>query len=420
MNYISKYNIYVGNTVYNLTSRSYLELNESLMDYLKTSTVLAEEFPDEILSVLKVHNIVVDYDELQRIDFNYNSLKYDKEGAAYLIYPTLSCNFNCDYCFETIKNGTIGDHETILLKNFFKTKIKELNQINIRWSGGEPLLVWERIKDISTVFQEYNGIYNASIATNGYYLTEDIVKEMKTLGFSSITITVDGNKIEHNIKRFTNTDSNTYEKVLCGVESASKYLNTRIRFNVDKKNRNSFMDFLKDLSFYELDRSNVEIFVKPIRSKQGCSVNEDFLEEIAFFDAELEYMSIAKEYGYNYSFHPNFKSDIRCIYHQTNSFAIDPQLNLYKCAEYIGIKEYQVGVINDNSNIEINDIRLQNKSLMYSPIAIDECRQCRVLPICNGKCPIEWEKHNRKEHAGCIPEKKSIEFKIAQLIKNEL
>lgn len=420
MNYISKYNIFTKNCVYNLISKNYLQLSESLMDYLKTNTILDEEFPEELLIVLKNNSIVVDYDELQYIDYKYNSLKFDNKGAAYIIYPTLTCNFSCNYCFETVKQGAFGKKETILLKDFFRSKINQLDEINIRWSGGEPLLVWDKIKDISGVFENYKGVYNVSIATNGYLLTENIAKEMKYLNFSSIQITVDGPKREHNKKRFTNTDSNTYEKVLRGIENASKYINTRIRFNVDKNNRNSFTDFLSDLDKYRLNKSNVEINVQPIVSKQGCSINDNLLVGKSFFDAELEYSALAEYHNYKYSLQPNFMSDIRCIYHQVNSYAIDPKLNLYKCAENIGVEKYQIGRIDEKACANISNTNLLDRSLMYNPITIQECRECKVLPICNGKCPIEWEKNNRKEHSGCIPEKKSIEFKIAQLIKNEL
>jgi uncharacterized protein len=420
MNYISKYNIFTEDFVYNLISKNYLQINENLKDYLKTHSFLEEEFPDDILKVLKRNNIVVDYDELQYIDSRYNSLKFNDKKAAFIIYPTLSCNFSCDYCFETIKNGSFRNKETTLLKKFFKNKLKVLDEINIRWSGGEPLLTWEKIKDISSVFRNYKGSYNASIATNGYFLTEQIAEEMRELNFSSVQITVDGSKHDHNKKRFTNTDTNTYEKVLQGIKNASKYINTRIRFNVDQNNRDLFVDFLNDLDKYQLDKTNIEIYVKPVVPKNGCTINDNLLEGEDFLDVELEYLALAKDKNFKYSLHPNFKSEIRCIYHHVNSFAIDPKLNLYKCAEYIGMEAYQIGRINENSNIKMNNTSLCNRSLMYSPISLQECRECKVLPICNGKCPIDWEKNNRKEHAGCIPEKKSIEYKIAQLIKNEL
>nr|MDA3780279.1 SPASM domain-containing protein [Bacteroidales bacterium] len=175
-----------------------------------------------------------------------------------------------------------------------------------------------------------------------------------------------------------------------------------------------------DLENNNLDKNNIKIFVKPIRTKQNCTTDENIIEDSTFFNIELEFYKIAKEKGFYYSLHPNFNSDIRCIYHQLNSFAIDPQLNLYKCAEQIGLDSHKMGKINQEANIEINDIYEHSKMLMYNPNIIAECQNCKVLPICNGKSPIEWEKNQRKNDFGCIPEKKSINYKIEQLLKNEL
>lgn len=419
MYYISKYNVFFEDYVFNLVSKNYLQLSEGLIDYLRANTQIDKNFPKNILSVLYEYNIVVDFNELQYIDFKYNSLKFDTRRSTLIIHPTLFCNFNCEYCFETMKKGRFGNKETKLLKNYIKYLTTELDEINIQWTGGEPLLLWKNVKDISSVLLTYKGVSTIGIATNGYLLTEKIVKEMKELNFSSIQITIDGSKNQHNEKRYTKTDNNTYDKILKAIEISSKYIITRIRFNVDKNNQNSFADFLVDLNKYQLNRENIEIYVKPIISKQGCSINSNLLNSIDFFNQEMRYLNLAKKHNYKYSIHPNYKSDIRCIYHHINSFAIDPRLNLYKCAGNIGVEKFIIGQIDKNSNLKLNIDYLQNKSLMYSPISINECRECRVLPICNGKCPLEWEKNKREEHAGCISEKKSIELKISQLIKYE-
>lgn len=416
----SKYNIFYKNYVYNLISKNYLEINDDLRVYLDSTNEIHNDFPDNILDILKRNNIVVDFDELQYLDFRYNSMKYNNKKAAYIIYPTLTCNFKCYYCFESIKTGTFREKETQTLKLFFKNKIKELDEISIRWSGGEPLIAWNRIKQITNVFKSYKGNLLMSIATNGYLLTEEIAQEMRELNFSSIQITVDGTKQEHNKIRFTKNDNRTYDKVLEGISNASKHIKTRIRFNVDHKNKNSFKSFLVQLNKYDLNKNNISIYAKPIRSAQGCAITSNLLEEKQFFDIELLYLRLSKKYNFNYSLHPNFNSSIRCIYHHINSYAIDPNLKLYKCSAHIGLLKHSVGTINENSKIELNNIPSYKQSLMYSPISIQECRECRVLPICNGKCPIEWEKKERKEHEGCIPEKKSIDAKIKQLLHHEI
>jgi len=50
-------------------------------------------------------------------------------------------------------------------------------------------------------------------------------------------------------------------------------------------------------------------------------------------------------------------------------------------------------------------------------LIIDECTKCSVLPICGGKCPIEWERQNKQKESGCIPDKQSISIKLNNLLK---
>ncbi len=169
MYYISKYNIYLEDKVYNLISKNYVTVNEELLAYLKQNTKLSSSFPPKIIDVLKKNNIIVNYNENQYLDFKYNSLKFNSQKASFIIYPTLNCNFSCDYCFETVKTGLLSNSDAQILKKFFNEKIRIFNDINLRWSGGEPLLVWDKIKDITSVFEGYKGDFGVSMATNGYY-----------------------------------------------------------------------------------------------------------------------------------------------------------------------------------------------------------------------------------------------------------
>lgn len=419
MNFKSRFNIFYRDYVYNLVSHNYVKVNKTLLDYLKQKErVIEENIPKDIIETLKRNNIITEFDEIQYLDYRYNVLKFDQRKASYIVYPTLRCNFNCNYCFETVKTGTLGQEEISKLKLFFERKMHELDEINVRWSGGEPLLVWDKIKQICELLKKFNGSYSTSIATNGYLLNEKIVKEMLEYGFSSLQITIDGNKEMHNSIRYTSVDHNTYDRILDQISKSSFYLNIVIRYNIDQQNKDSFESLLKDLAKYELNKENIVIFVKPIRSKQGCLRQNNQIEEKLFFGLEKGYIKLAKQYGFKYAIHPNYHKHLRCIYHQINSFAIDPALNLYKCAENIGLEKFQVGKINNNGSIKINNPDLIQRSSMYSPISITECRDCKVLPICNGKCPIEWEKNYKEKDAGCIPEKRTIKYKIEQLIQN--
>ncbi len=126
----SKYNIKYKNFIYNLISKNYLELNNELLNYLNSTNIIDDDLPKNIKEIMIRNNIIVDYDELQYIDYRYNSLKFDNKKASFIIYPTLTCNFSCNYCFETVKTGTFGDNEVnILIKYLLLISMQVSNKI---------------------------------------------------------------------------------------------------------------------------------------------------------------------------------------------------------------------------------------------------------------------------------------------------
>ncbi|MDR2962972.1 MAG: radical SAM protein [Bacteroidales bacterium] len=416
----SKYNLFLNkNIVYNLLSRSYLQVNGDLYNYLKKHNDFLENELVGVFNKLLEHNIISQNNELSIIDYNYNQTKFDKDKASYIIYPTLLCNFDCHYCFETNKNFQLNEKKTEVLKNFLSYQAKHLKELSVRWSGGEPLLVWSKIKLLTTVILENarHLQHNFSMATNGYYLNETIVKELHELQFRNLQITVDGTQTEHNKIRFTATDKDTYSKIIEGIKIASKIIPIRIRYNVYEDNKNFFSNFLDDLEKRNVNNDNIEIFVKPILSKQDFSCSCGLLNDKEFFEQEMKLCAIAEKKGFKYSMHPNYRSNVRCLFHQINSFVIDPNLSLYKCAVDVGMQNKEVGKINSCSEIEITDSEYIKNCLSYSPIAMNECRECKVLPICYGKCPLGTDNRNA-ENKGCIPEKESIKFKLNQFINN--
>jgi len=415
----SKYNVFLNNNIiYNLLKKGFLQVNESLYQFLKSNNDFEEAELGNVLTKLLEYNIITSRDELATIDYLYNSLKFDQSKASFILYPTLLCNFNCDYCFETNKTCQLNVRKTGILTEFFKKQATILNDLNIRWSGGEPLLVWQKIKQITQAIltSAINLRYYFSMATNGYLLNEKNVEELYECRFSQLQITVDGSQEEHNKIRYTLTDKDTYTQVVNGIKIASKLLPVRIRFNVNKDNLNSFDNFLNDLDRKGANNENIQIFVQPTLPKQDMSCGYGLIDDKEFYEQEIKFCSIANKKGFIYALDPNFNSHIRCVFHHINSFVIDPNLYLYKCAIDVGLADRRFGAINHLSEIEISDPNYIENSLAYSPIANAECRNCKVLPVCFGKCPLVWNSKNRMKDAGCIPEKKSIKIKLNKYI----
>lgn len=426
----SKFNIFIenneGNFVFNPLTFAFVKLNNEVLHCLKSTDLITEDkIEKNLIDGMERTGLIVDssLNELDYLRFKHLSVKYDKTVATLIIYPTLDCNFDCPYCFEKFKGKTISDEILQRLKLYIDRRSNLLQSLIIRWSGGEPLIVWDKIVELSSSFIEScekNKVnYRASIATNGYLLTEKIAKDFPELKIRSAQITVDGPPQIHNKRRIAKNNVNTFEKILENIKIATQYINVVIRVNIDKDNVKHFSELLSILQAEKVRKDRVRLFCKPVVS---CFKEPDLYADKEFYQIESELLKIAFDYGFPFSFHPNMRGFLRCPYYQIGSFIICPEGKLYKCPLFIGDQKMAVGYIDEQGKAKLTNIPEYLKSFSYDPFNTKECKDCKILSLCFGKCPVLWEMRNRKEEEGCIPDKYTIEKKLEYLIysKNQI
>ena len=427
----SKYNsIFETNNVYyvyNLISNSLVNVSENLFNQLNSDVFFSSNNcePELIQNLVKAGIIIdADIDEIEYLKFKHNSVKHSKNVASFIIYPTLTCNFNCPYCFEHYKTATMSNDDVDRLCLLIKNQSEKVDALSVRWSGGEPLIVWDKIERMSNSFIENceinNVKYISSIVTNGYLLKDKIAQKLTKLNITTAQVTLDGPPQIHNKKRFTKNDSNTFVKVIAAIKLLSEYVNVIIRVNIDYKNIEHFPELLSILEKEKIDKSKVKIFCKPIIPGHFCQNDKSILTGTDFLITELQLLKYAIEFGFPYSFHPSMRNFLRCPYYHINSFMIGPNSKVYKCPEYVGIENLALGYIENSGKIKIIDSHEFMKAVNYSPFDIDECKECKVLPICFGKCPILWEKRDKNKNEGCIPEKGSLIEKLKYVVESEV
>lgn len=415
--------------IFSLISKILLEISSELLELLmkRSPSINKNHLNEKIFEELINYGFLInsELDEIEKLKFQHNSVKYNKTFLSLGIYPTLSCNFSCYYCFEKYKNYSISTEKVEILKKYVSKKSKDLNFIGVGWSGGEPLLVWNKIKDISSSFIESclstDTGYSASINTNGYFITNKIADEFKKYKIKTAQISLDGPPIIHNTIRQTNKDKTTFQKVIEGINIASQYVDVAIRVNINKKNRDYFEELLYILDESKIQKDKVRIFCRPVSC--GALLNySNYSENYTFkkfYEVEDELIGLSEKYNFPYSFHPNLTAKYRCTYHHINSYTIDPNLSLYKCPEFLGEEIKSIGKINDKSDIELKYNSELFEPFNYSPFEIQECKTCEVLPMCFGKCPVLWEQQGKIDNEGCIPEKYSLEKKLEYTIRNQ-
>ena len=106
---------------------------------------------------------------------------------------TMGCNMRCGHCGSACKNALPDELTT---EEAFRL-IDMLIDLKLNWvtlSGGEPLTR----KDLPLLVDRLNkGGVNANVITNGWNITENLVKDLKQAGVSTVAISIDGDKDTH-------------------------------------------------------------------------------------------------------------------------------------------------------------------------------------------------------------------------------
>lgn len=163
-----------------------------------------------------------------------------------------SCNHNCFYCYNFWRdNSFVPDNSGCAQVDYMRVtdKLIGFHPISVAITGGEPLLVFDKIKESIIRFVE-NGIF-VRLLTNGSLITEEIAY---FFGKNNIQVMVSFPTFDPD--QFSAiTKSNSYKSVLLGLDLLKKYnvdvLINVVVSNVNLNNMEQTADFLIDRYGYK-------------------------------------------------------------------------------------------------------------------------------------------------------------------------
>lgn len=341
-----------------------------------------------------------DVDETELFQKQYQQERMRPSHMGITILPTMDCNFACAYCFE----GTDKKHaymsedvENAVMKSI-QGKASTLKSLNITWFGGEPLLGLASIKRLSNriiPFCDRNQIsYYASIITNGYMLSEDVVAELYLRKVRTIQITLDGDQETHDRIRCVKggDKKGSYDRILDNIVNYTKKfrISTIIRINIDKDNISSIYTLLDDLAERGLDNQPlVSVYFAPIEaSTEACAcVAGNAFDMEKFAKIEFELFKYAVNRGLTKVSLPYHQVGI-CNAVRVNGTVILPDGTLHRCWETVAQPDKQIGYLGNGDCITKNN--LEEKWMEFSPLNNLECKECSILPACAGYCAYRF------------------------------
>jgi uncharacterized protein len=381
----SKYNLCTQDKdqyiVYSCLSGAIITMPLHMYEAIVEESNLSSILPSDTYDILLKNKIICD-DELELetiVEYRY-SLSNNPLTLHLMIHSTLNCNFKCPYCFQLsyskeMMNLDVADAIVAFIERYFQKNA--LTNLDITWTGGEPLLAIDVIEYIALKLK-YVGIKSSMrMISNGSLLDDKMARRIVNIGVSSIQITIDGLYDNHNERRSDN-NNDSFSKIISNIDNLlNNYSSILIKFrvNLDVSNINNYLSILKYLKNKYQDK-NYLVYPELVRNYHSNSHINTLTKEssIGFYFEMFKANALDPKHIFS-------KPSSFCIRKSRYSFAIGPDGSIYDCELHVGNKSKTISHIKDQ--VRLMQYLNKDKQIIFFS---KECETCSLLPICNYGC----------------------------------
>lgn len=443
---IHKYKLNGYNIVLDVNSGAVHVVDELTYDLLDNVTPpFSPECPENVVKKLSRYYSAEDicscYEEITQLygeGLLFSEDDYEKftkyavasPVKAMCLLVSQDCNLRCEYCFASTGDFGLGrklmDLETGKKAiDFLLEKSADRQNLEVDFFGGEPLMNFEVVKGITEYARskekEFGKNFRFTITTNGMLLDDAkidyINKEM-----SNVVLSIDGRKEVNDRVRARVDGSGSYDRILPAYKKLVEKRGEKeyyVRGTFTKYN----LDFADDV-FHLYEQGFDQISVEPVvcDSKMPYAITERDLPKI-FSEYERlagKIIAGAKE-GKRFNFF-HFMLDLDqgpCAIKRLRGcgcgneyVAVTPDGDIYPCHQFVGIEDWKMGNLNDDSFDESRKDYFA-KAHIYSK---KECKTCWARFYCSGGCNANNLIYAGDVHSAhkfsCEIEKKRLECAI--------
>lgn len=422
----------IDELIYNMVGEDELLDKEDVINNLKDkwSKEEIEEAYEELLDLVK-EEVLYSKDLYEEIAMaGDESESYIKALCLNVIHD---CNLRCKYCFadEGEYKGCRKPMSAEVGKRAIDYVLENsgnIKNIEVDLFGGEPLMVFDTIKEIVDYAKEKDKLYNKNIrftmTTNATLLNDEIIDYIdKNMG--NIILSIDGRKEVNDNVRIRVDGSGCYDRILPNIKKMvdrrdpSKQYYARGTFT--RENTDFFEDVmaLANEGFSEI---SIEPVVLP--DSHNLSIRSEDLPKI-YEQYDMLYKEMLRRAENNdnpFKFY-HFNIDLNggpCVYKRIAGcgagheyVAITPDGDIYPCHQFVGNEEFLLGNINSGIKNKNLSKDFKNAHIYNKP----KCKECWARFYCSGGCQANNFNFNGDIHVpyeiGCEMQKKRIECAIA-------
>lgn len=348
----------------------------------KSITKLKSE-DSELFKLLVENAFIVKNDYNEKADYliSRQIRRYSTEFYHVILNPTMDCNLNCWYCYESHVEGSHFTDEVIdkIKKHFvYKIEVQPFRELKLSFFGGEPLKELNRVieliefcKDLSI---KHDFKLSIDFTTNGTLVDDRLISAVKEIE-SDFQITIDGNEEKHNKVRYDKQNKlGSFDTIVSNIIKLSKQLDkvtVRIRINFDLKTLENIDDIFDN--FNDLDKNKLLISFHKVWQ----------VEKPVDSDVLIYTLNSLLEKGFAVDYHSLSKSFYTCYADNYNSVVINFDGKIYKCTSRDFNDENAEGELNEFGHL------IWDFDKLYKRLSIqdrDECTNCNLFPSCSANC----------------------------------
>ena len=310
-------------------------------------------------------------------------LSQQSQTVEIIVSPTYGCNFRCTYCYVCFDDYQMNAEDGDKIVKYLKKVIASHRQTTITWFGGEPLLMWEKVAEISQELRDYADSCNANlellITTNGYLLSGTVMKALYAAGIRWLHVTIDGCDAGQDTRRVVQGGGKTYQTVLDNfINAMSEYpdLHGTLRMNLEPDSIDLANKLLTVIP--QNLRAHIQVHPTPV-------ILDGVERPVEFYTDVAKVVGNALDLGYAY--YPNDVPIGRikhCNAECCDCFQIGPKAELFKCSPS-NKPEVYVGDIDSDGVANFNE---KNQIWQDCAEVEEQCKKCKFLCFCQGGCRL--------------------------------
>lgn len=378
-----------------------LSLSKAIVDAETKQAIESDNLKDidepELTALKDIGAIVEDHvDEKVILKVVYEKDINDPEMLELGVLPTFKCNLSCPFCYRIKDEHPERNEGKSITDRIIKFAKNTIVENNCKWlllglTGGEPLLALDKclrlVGELHTWCANKDVRFEAMIGTNATLITQEIIDAFSKYPVCFCT-SLDGPKHINDKRRPYRDGKGSYDDIIKALRMVkNSNMLCRIATTVDKQNVKHIDEFLDELNRNELVGST--IVFGPTRGDIGTLTDRppSWITNHCFEGTELpqvlpEIWRKAMEKGFTVdafegTFHENTARRLQYI--------VGVYGDVYKSCGGVGSgkKELSIGHIDANGRLVYDFVYY--KYVAYDIFSDPKCRDCNVLPICQGK-----------------------------------